>query len=312
MTNEQTRSLTLEREAMKIAVGPLHYYWPRQQVLSFYADVAESSADIVYLGETVCSRRHELRLADWFDLADALTQAGKRCVLSSLTLIESESDLKTLRKLGANGRHVVEANDMGAVRLLAAAGARFVAGPSLNVFNDRTLQMLAQAGALRWVVPPDLGRDALAAIQAARPQQIETEVFAWGRLPLAYSSRCFTARRFNLQKDSCEFRCIEFADGLPLATREGDAFLNLNGIQTQSAKTHSLLAEVPELARLGVDVLRVSPQSRGTLEALAAMHGAIECRRSTTQSTAELPADSCNGFWYARPGLQRIAEERPS
>lgn len=288
---------------MRISLGPLHYYWPRQQVLSFYADVAESAVDIVYLGETVCSRRHELRLTDWFDLADALAQAGKHCVLSSLTLIESESDLKALRKLVANGRHQVEANDMGAVKLLADVGAQFIAGPSLNVFNDRTLNLLAQAGALRWVMPPELGRDEFAAIQAARPQSMQTEVFAWGRLPLAYSSRCFTARRFNLQKDSCEFRCIEFADGLPLATREGEPFLNLNGIQTQSARIYSLLAEVPELARLGVDVLRVSPHSHGTFEALAAMRDAIEGRAST----AGLSTDACNGFWYGEPGLRQIA-----
>lgn len=288
---------------MRISLGPLHYYWPRQQVLRFYADVAESAVDIVYLGETVCSRRHELRLTDWFDLADALAQAGKDCVLSSLTLIESESDLKALRKLVANGRHQVEANDMGAVKLLADVGAQFIAGPSLNVFNDRTLNLLAQAGALRWVMPPELGRDALAAIQAARPQSMQTEVFAWGRLPLAYSSRCFTARRFNLQKDSCEFRCIEFADGLPLATREGEPFLNLNGIQTQSARIYNLLAEVPELARLGVDVLRVSPQSHGTFEALAAMRDATEGRASTAGSLT----DACNGFWYGEPGLRQIA-----
>jgi collagenase-like PrtC family protease len=289
---------------MRISLGPLHYYWPRQEVLDFYVDAATWPVDVVYLGEAVCSRRHELRLDDWIDLADALAQAGKQCVLSSLTLIESESDLKALRKLVANGRHLVEANDMGAVKLLADLGAQFVAGPSLNVFNDHTLALLAQAGAVRWVMPPELGRDALAAMQAARPTQMQTEVFAWGRLPLAYSSRCFTARHFNLQKDTCGFRCIEFADGLQLGTRDGQPFLNLNGIQTQSARTHSLLAEVPELARLGVDLLRVSPQSRGTFEAVAARRNAIDGRTSTTVAAD----DTCNGFWYRQPGLQHVVE----
>ena len=159
---------------------------------------------------------------------------------------------------------------------------------------------------MRWVMPPELGRDALAAMQAARPTQMQTEVFAWGRLPLAYSSRCFTARHFNLQKDSCDFRCIEFADGLTLSTRDGEPFLNLNGIQTQSARTHNLLTEVPELARLGVDVLRVSPQSHGTFEAVAAMRSAIDGGTPATP-----PADdTCNGFWYGQPGLQHVVERR--
>lgn len=289
---------------MRIALGPLHYYWPRQQVLDFYADVADSPIDAVYLGEVVCSRRHELRLDDWIEVADMLSQHGKQCVLSTLTLIESESDLKALRRLADNGRHLVEANDMGAVQLLAARRLPFVAGPTLNVFNDATLALLAQAGAMRWVMPPELGREALAAIQARRPAGLQTEVFAWGRLPLAYSSRCFTARHYNLQKDSCAFRCIEHAEGVALKTREGEDFLNLNGIQTQSSRIYSLLSELPELRRLGVDMLRVSPQSEGTLGVVAALHKAIDGGATPPMDAA----DTCNGFWFGKPGLERVEE----
>jgi collagenase-like PrtC family protease len=288
---------------MRISLGPLHYYWPRQQVLDFYADVAEAPVDAVHLGEVVCSRRHELRLDDWIEVADTLARHGKQCVLSTLTLIESESDLKALRRLVDNGRHLVEANDMGAVQLLSARRVPFVAGPTLNVFNDSTLALLAGAGAMRWVMPPELGRDALAAIQARRPAGMQTEVFAWGRLPLAYSSRCFTARHYNLQKDSCAFRCIEHAEGIALKTREGEEFLNLNGIQTQSSRIYSLLRQLPELRRLGVDMLRVSPQSEGTLGVVAALRKAIDGASPSIDDT-----DTCNGFWFGKPGLERVEE----
>lgn len=285
---------------MKISLGPLQYYWPRQTTLDFYADVTRMPVDIVYLGETVCSRRHELRLEDYLDLAATLADAGKEVVLSSPTLIESESDLKAMRRLVDNERFVVEANEMGAVRLLAQRGIPFVAGPTLNVFNTETLGLLAGMGAKRWVMPPEAGRELLAGMRPTQPAGIATEVFAYGRVPLAYSARCFTARRFNLQKDTCEFKCIDFPDGMMVKTREGEDFLSLNGIQTQSAKVYNLLADLPELVAAGVDVLRISPQSTGTAEVLTTYRAALDGR------TAQLPGDYCNGFWHGRPGLELI------
>jgi collagenase-like PrtC family protease len=295
---------------MKLSLGPLQYYWPRQRTLDFYALVAAMPVDIVYLGETVCSRRHELRLEDWFDVAAQLAAAGKEVVLSTLPLIESESDLKTVRRLIDDGRFAVEANEMGAVRILAEKGLPFTAGLTLNIFNGATLGLLAGLGARRWVMPPEAGREILAGIQATRPAGVETELFAHGRVPLAYSARCFTARRFNLQKDSCEFKCIDFPDGMDLKTREGDCFLALNGIQTQSAKAYNLLLDLPEITAVDVDILRISPQAVATGEIVATFRGALSgalSPRAAWRSLAEfMPTGTCNGFWHGRPGLDLV------
>jgi collagenase-like PrtC family protease len=290
---------------MKLALGPLLYYWSRQQVMDFYAAMAEQPVEVIYLGEAVCSRRHEMRLDDYLEAATVLADAGKEVALSTLPLIESESDLKAVRRMmdaaKDDPRLTVEANEMGAVRQLAERGQRFVAGPTLNVFNSHTLKILADCGATRWVMPPESGRTMLTSLQREMPAGVETEVFAHGRIPLAYSARCFTARRYRLQKDSCEFRCIEFADGLEVKTREGQPFLTLNGIQTQSAKLYHLERELPELAATGVDLLRLSPQSEGMTELIAAYRALLD------GITAPMPnGDYCNGFWYDRPGLEWI------
>ena len=296
---------------MKLALGPLLYYWPRQQVFDFYDAIAAAPVDIVYLGETVCARRHELRVQDWADIAGRLAAAGKQAILGTQTLIESESDLKTLRRVTEETDFPIEANDMGAVRILSAEKRPFVAGPFLNIFNAATLALMARLGATRWVMPVEMAATSLAELQAARPARLETEVFAYGRMPLAFSARCFTARHFNLQKDDCQFKCLDFPDGLLIKTREGEEFLTLNGIQTQSSKVYNLIGEVDAMRELAVDVLRISPQSQHTPELLglfrARIDGTLDAADANSQMAAWGLAAPCNGFWYGKPGLDQIA-----
>ncbi len=293
--------------AVKLALGPVQYYWPREQMLRFYADMAETPVDIIYLGETVCSRRHELRLPDWLELAAMLKDAGKAVVLSTQVLLETAQDGNTMRKVAAQENFLVEANDMGAVHRMA--GRPFVAGPFLNIYNASTLQLLESQGARRWVMPLEMGRDGLAVLQQARPQGMQTEVFAYGRMPLAFSARCFTARNRNLPKNNCQYVCMEHPDGLLLETREGEAFLVLNGIQTQSALVYNLIDAVGELAVMGVDVLRISPQSAHTEDIIRLFRRTLDDELPSAQALERMrplmPAEPCNGFWHGRPGLEQ-------
>jgi collagenase-like PrtC family protease len=294
---------------LKLALGPVLYYWPRERLLAFYNEAAASSVDIVYLGEAVCSRRDEMRLADWLATARRLVEAGKDVVLSSQALVESESDLRMLHRLTHDGGFLVEANDMSAVSLLTGR-MPFVAGPHLNVYNAHTLALLARLGASRWVAPVEISRSLLHAIAADRPAGLEVELFAYGRLPLAFSARCFTARHYNLQKDDCQFRCLDHPDGLPLRTSEGDQFLVLNGIQTQSARVYMLLGEVETLAAAGVDIARISPQGEHTFDVVRAFREAVTGPRPDGAAKASLggflPAEPCNGYWHGVSGLEMV------
>ena len=289
---------------MKISLGPIEYYWPRAQVYEIYAAVAQAPVDIVYLGEVVCSCRIEMRFEDWIGIGEALAARGKEVVLSTQVLAEGEGDLKLIRRVAGNARYQVEANDMGAVRLLAG-NPGWVAGPHLNIYNPQSLAFLARLGATRWVAPIEVTGEIAGGVLAARPAGVEAEIFAHGRLPLAFSARCFTARRYNLQKESCGWRCIEFPDGMPLKTREGEPFLAINGVQTQSARLYSLIEDIAALREAGFEVLRVSPQSRGTLEALRAWRSV--CDGVLTAREAFGGRQWCDGFWHGRPGLERAA-----
>ncbi len=295
----------MSESMMKLSVGPILTYWARETVFEFYQMVADSAADIVYIGETVCSRRHELRVSDWMDVADMLAERGKEVVLSTQVLIESNSELATQRRLTSNGRYMVEANDMGAVQ--RAAGA-FVAGPHLNLYNGGSLELMATLGARRWVMPVEIGRERLAQLGTEMPAGLETEVFAYGRMPLAFSARCFTARNRNLPKEDCQFSCMAHPDGLLLSTREGEPFLVLNGTQTQSAAVQSLVAEMDDMRALGVQVARISPQSAGTDRVIdifdQVRRGTLTGSVASQQLEALMPGRPCSGFWHGDPGQE--------
>ena len=287
---------------MKLSLGPLQYFWPRERTLAFYREAADWPVDIIYLGETVCSKRRELGTRDWIALARELAISGKQIVLSSLALIEAESELGALQRLVDHGDCWIEANDLSAVQLCRERGVPFVAGPTLNVYNHQALAMLMEDGLRRWVPGVEQGhtllRELREAMQAEGKTMPELEVIAFGRLPLAFSARCFTARALDVAKDQCDFRCIEYPDGMPLATREGRPFLRINGIQIQGEEITDLGPELPVLRELGVDILRLYPQAEGMAEMVAHYHLA---RRSPV---APPRIGARNGYWHGEPGMR--------
>lgn len=290
---------------MKLSLGPLQYFWPRERTLAFYREAIDWPVDIVYLGETVCSKRRELRTADWLALAEELAASGKQIVLSTLALIEAESELSVLDRQISHGGFWIEANDLSAVQLCREKGRPFVAGPSLNVYNHRALAMLAEDGLRRWVPGVEQGRTLIGELKDAYVEgggaMPELEVIAWGRLPLSFSARCFTARALDVPKDQCGFRCIDYPDGMPLATREGRPFLRINGISVQGEEITDLGPELPELRALGVDILRLYPQA----DDMAAVVRHFDAARSASAAPARI--GERNGYWHGEPGMRMPA-----
>lgn len=296
---------------IKLSLGPVLFYWPKETLLEYYLAMAKLPLDTIYIGEVVCSRRHEMRFEDWCDLADILAESGKEIIFSSHVLLESESDLRRLRRFAAQGKFRLEANDMAAVKLAREHELPFVAGASLNIYSEATLDIFRGLGAYRWLVPSELSRDKLYNITAhAQANNLQTEVFAWGKIPLAYSSRCFTARHYNLNKDSCEYRCLDHEHGMPMYTREGQAFLTINGIQTMSYGCQSLIAHHKDIADMGIDSLRLSPQLTD-MPRIVELHrqvlgGKVDSQTALNELQTLSYGNLVDGYWHGQPGIEAI------
>ncbi|HEB87730.1 MAG TPA: U32 family peptidase [Gammaproteobacteria bacterium] len=292
---------------MKLSLGPLQYFWPKEKVLEFYKQVEDWPVDIVYLGEVVCAKRRELKLEDWLVIAEQLTAAGKEVVLSTLILLEADSELSRLEKICSNGRYSVEANDISAVHLLDGKN-HFVIGPHINSYNAGTLAVMHDCGATRWVMPFELGQSTLQRLVAEKPATLETEVLVYGRLPLSFSARCFTARADNVPKDQCELRCISDENGLPLQTQEGQELFTVNGVQLQSGVPCNLLGEMPVLMDMGVEVVRLSPEAGSMNELVTLFRDVIDQKHSAVEAVDIMQdrfaqQEWCNGFWHEEAGM---------
>lgn len=290
---------------MRLSLGPVLFYWSRRKLLDFYAEMATQPLDIIYLGETVCSKRRALSLDDWIGLARELRACTRaELVLSGLALVEAASELSSLRRLCDNGELLVEANDMGAVQMLAERGQPFVAGPALNLYNAHALVELLECGLQRWVPPVEcsgrLLQDCLQQLDVLQIPRPEVELFAYGHMPLAYSARCFTARAENRPKDDCQFCCQNYPEGIPLLSQEAQPLFTLNGIQTMSAEVSNLLADYQSLATSGVDVLRLSPRNEGTSKIIGDFASVRD------GALPPLAVSGCNGYWHGRPGMLMI------
>ncbi|MCT4715088.1 U32 family peptidase [Enterobacteriaceae bacterium H18W14] len=291
---------------MKYSLGPVLYYWPKETLESFYQAAVKSSADVIYLGEAVCSKRRATKTADWLAMAKMLASQGKQVVLSTLALVQAPSELSELKRYVDNGEFLIEANDIGAVNVAAERKLPFVAGHALNCYNAVTLRLLLKQGMTRWCMPVELSRDWLVNLlnqcdELGIRNQFEVEVLSYGHLPLAYSARCFTARSEDRPKDECETCCIKYPTGRNMLSQENQQVFVLNGIQTMSGYVYNLGNELASMKGL-VDMVRLSPMGMETLQVL-------ETFRANENGSTPLKLTShsdCNGYWRRVAGLELI------
>lgn len=300
----------MSEDRVTLTIGPILFNWPAEAVRDFYVRIAdEAPVDHVCVGEVVCSRREPFLNNVLPEVIERLERAGKTVLLCSLALPTLERELRYVAGLGGDP-HMVEVNDLSALRSLKHRPHAI--GPFVNVYNEDTAAFLVSRGAVRIALPPELPETSIRTIAAAVPGAA-IEVWAFGRIPLAISARCYHARLNGRTKDSCQFVCAADPDGLEVATIDGQKFLAVNGVQTLSYAYAALLNETAELARAGVASLRLSPQTCDMVAVVRCFRDVLDGRIDPEEATARLHAicgnaSFANGFVHGRSGAQYLTD----
>jgi len=262
----------------------------------------------VVLGEVVCSKRVAFYRDRIAAAVERLQRGGKEVVLASLGLVTLPRERRMLAELAASGLPV-EVNDLTMLHYLEP-GTPFTVGPLVNVYNEGTLGFLAGRGATTVCLPPELDFDSVATLAAAGARLgAGIEVWAYGRLPLAISARCYHARLAGLAKDSCRFVCDADPDGLAVETLDGQPFLAVNGVQTLSQSWANMAGDLDRLGGAGVGALRLSPHTGDMVQVARLFRAAADARIGPDEAIALLAALAperrfSNGFLFGRSGAE--------
>lgn len=294
---------------MQLTLGPVLFNWDPKAWRDFYFRIAdEAPVDNVVVGEVVCSKRAPFFAEHMPAVIERLAACGKLVVLGTLVLVSLPRERRQMAELAQADGFLTEINDLSC--LAPYDGRPHAIGPFINVYNEATAGFLAGRGANRICLPPELPLGSIRTI-AQSVRETTIEVFAFGKVPLAISARCYHARIHKLTRDSCRFVCEHDPDGLSVKTLDGAGFLSVNGVQTLSDTCSNLLGDVDMLRFAGVRALRLSPQAcdmvtvaklfREVLDGRCEPQGAIRILASIYPE-----AIFANGFLHGSPGARFV------
>lgn len=292
---------------MELTLGPVLFEWKREEIADFYEKVRDMDVDRVYVGEVVCTKKLGLDLDSIEKTIKSLESAGKKVTLSSLAIVSNEEELEFTRNL-TSMHSSVEANDMSVLNIADTSKKEVFAGPHITTYNAPSIEFLKSVGINRVVFPVELAKEPIEF--NIKHTGISGEVFAHGRVPLAFSWRCYTSRAYNLTKTECRHHCAKYPDGMEIRTMDKEPVFTVNGTSLLSAKVYTLMEYVEELKEIGVGAIRVSPQYKDTDKILALFRKRIKGEISPEEGMAklrELGGEFCNGWFLGAAGKDYLS-----
>jgi len=295
---------------LKISVGPAPSHWGRKKIRKFYRELAESPADHVYVGETVCAERSCFSPTFLTGLCDTLRRAGKQVFASSLILVKESERFCAFRELA----ELVDGIEINSPTFLSLARHHFaIGGAFLHVHNSVTANSMAARKVNKIVLPHELGLDTISLI--AGRCSVPVEVVVHGHIPIGISAACQTARSFRRNGEGCGNLCGRYPEGMVLQAGQKPLF-RIEGPQTLSAATYCLVECLSQLAEAGVDTVRILPQLNHTARIVRIYRDVLDlktdCHDALKELKAVCPSGLCNGWFLGKAGWVYESPHMPS
>ncbi len=279
---------------MDLTLGPVLFEWKKKELMEFYDSVADMAVDRVYVGEVVCARKKGfggITPDDIVKIGEKLTKAGKEVVVTTLAVVSNEEELELTREMCALP-YGIEANDMSVLNIIDAKSKNVTAGPHITTYNVPSMEFMAEVGVNRVVFPVELLGSTIRYNSANTG--VECELFAHGKVPLAFSWRCYTSRAHGLDKTDCNYDCVRYPEGMVLKSTEGGEIFTANGTSILSAGTYTLVEFIDDLMGTPIKALRISPQHENTGVVVDVFRRCLDGMLDSKSALAELK-DKCPG-----------------
>ncbi len=294
---------------MELTLGPVLFEWKKDQLTRFYEEVAGMDVERVYIGEVVCAKKRGLGPKDVETIGAMLEQAGKKVVVSTLAVVSNEEELGLVRDICALP-FPVEANDMSVMNITDPGHREVVAGPHIKTYNREAVRFLMDMGIKRITFPVELSGESVR--YNIDDTGVEAELFAHGKVPLAFSWRCYTSRAYGLKKSECRHDCARHPDGMEIKTLSGEPVFTINGTSVLSAKPLTLVGFVEDMRKNGVKALRISPHHRHTKETVEVFRARLDGQLTAEEALRELRSiyqeEFVNGWYLAGAGKDYLAD----
>ena len=232
-------------------------------------------ADAVYLGGKLFNMRAGTRSFTQEELAEAVKlthQMGKRLYLTCNTLMNNEeADLLP--------RYLAEVHEMGVdAAIVSDIGVLMAAHRAVP---ELELHISTQAGVTNWLTAAELHRLGAKRVVLARelplteieelcrriPRELEVEVFVHGAMCMSVSGRCLLSQYLtgrDANRGACTQPC-RWSYQLEEEKRPGEFFPieeDDRGTFIMNAKDMNMLAHLRELARAGVDSIKIEGRNK--------------------------------------------------